>query len=133
MKLCASIIFQFIIFNSIACVCNDWESNERIDEVIQEADVVFVGTVEGILGGKGKMGLNVIIRPDTLYKGAKQEIIKIYQSPSSCAQQFKKGVKYLVFGTGSHSADGFSTNYCRVIIFHPDIPKVRKVLNRFKI
>jgi len=121
-----AILFLFLAFESFGCICEYPTNDAEIDEMIKSADVIFLGTADGPRDTETSLLVQFDIV--TSYKGNRNKNIKVSQQDNSCAQRFKKGQTYLIFGDTVNG--GCHTSSCRVFIYHPDIELVRRIMAR---
>jgi hypothetical protein len=90
---------------SICCDCSQFETLAQLQELFEEADVVFVGlpmenlSPSEIDRDKHIVGSNVLLKVISVEKGAiHTDKILILQNNSNCAQRFMRGDTTVVFG-----------------------------------
>ena len=118
-----SIVFFFYIlsYNSPACTCDGLKSNEDIDTMVRDADVIFIGTMSEYCDEQ-----SVLFKVDTRYKGDSGDRLTISQT-TACDMHYKKGQKYLIFGDLNNLT--VETNLCRSFVVHPELARTNKMIH----
>lgn len=103
------ILIFLIIQKGYSCICWEKIDSKLFKGLIERSDFVFVGEAVRNVGFHNQrnnqldqegIGYNVLFKVDSVIKGKlkSQEVITDQDNDGSCAQTFKIGKKYIVFG-----------------------------------
>jgi hypothetical protein len=93
------VVLGFQVEESRACTC---PAPLPVEQALEEANAVFLGTVRSIVFDSLANNLVVILRAEQVWKGALQDSVQVRTAPheGACGYTFRIAQSYLVYGFG---------------------------------